>query len=61
MIEPLVQEGGLFKSDGQILIWVTDDARKMPVKVATKIPIGYVTAELTKYQGLRGSVDARVK
>lgn len=60
VIEPLVAEGGLFKSEGTILVWVSDDERKIPVKVATKIPIGYVEAKLTKYSGLRGSIDSKV-
>lgn len=48
-IEPLVMEGGLFKSDGKILVWFTDDARKIPVKVATKVLIGTVEVELKAF------------
>jgi hypothetical protein len=61
VIEPLVAQGGLFKSEGTILVWLSDDDRKIPVKVATKIPIGYVEAKLTSYSGLRGSLDAKLK
>lgn len=61
MLEPLVVEGGLFKSEGSIYLWVTDDENKMPVKVATKIPIGYVNAELIKYSNLKNSVDAKIE
>lgn len=60
VIEPLVAQGGLFKSDGTILVWVSDDDRKIPVKVATKIPIGYVEAKLTGYSGLRGDLDSKL-
>lgn len=52
MIEPLVVEGGLFKSEGSIIIWLTDDELKMPVKVKTKVIIGSIDAELTKYEGI---------
>jgi hypothetical protein len=52
IVEPLVQEGGLFKSEGNILIWLTDDKLKMPVKVKTKVVVGSIDAELTKYEGL---------
>lgn len=61
VIKPLVMEGGLFKSEGHIFIWLTDDERKIPVKVATKILIGYVSAELTHYSGVRGKIDAKLK
>jgi hypothetical protein len=59
VVEPLVKEGGLFKSDGRILIWLTDDDRKVPVKVSSKIPIGSIDAELTGYSGLRGPLASK--
>jgi Protein of unknown function (DUF3108) len=61
VIQPLVMEGGLFKSEGNIFIWVTDDDRKIPVKVATKIIIGYVGSELVHYSGVRGPIDAKIE
>jgi hypothetical protein len=59
LVEPMVQEGGLFKSEGRILLWMTDDERKMPVKVSTKVLIGSITAELREYYGLAGPLTAR--
>jgi hypothetical protein len=56
----LITEGGLFKSEGKILMWVTDDDRKLPVKVSTKIIIGSIDAELTQYSGIRGEIKAKV-
>ena len=61
VIEPLIAEGGLFLSEGKILIWLSNDERKIPVKVATKIVIGYVDAELTSYSGLRGPLKAKIE
>lgn len=60
VVEPLVVEGGLFKSEGSIYVWLTDDERKIPVKVATKILIGYVSADLVSYRGLRGPLKAKL-
>jgi len=60
VIEPMVVEGGLFQSEGTIFIWLSDDERKIPVKVATKIPIGFVEAKLTGYSGLRGPLNAKI-
>lgn len=58
VVEPLVQEGGLFKHEGTIVVWLTDDELKMPVKVRTKVVIGYVEAKLTHYEGLAGKLSA---
>ena len=59
MIEPLVVEGGLFKSEGSIIIWLTDDEAKMPVKVKSKVIIGSIDAELTAYEGLAGELISK--
>ena len=60
IIEPLAQEGGLFKHGGSIYIWITDDDRKMPVKVSAEVPIGSINSELTEYRGLNGLLHAKV-
>ncbi|MBU0474796.1 MAG: DUF3108 domain-containing protein [Bacteroidetes bacterium] len=52
MVEPIIAEGGLFKTEGQITIWLSDDELKIPVKVKTKIIIGSIDAELAKFEGL---------
>jgi hypothetical protein len=61
IIEPLVKEGGLFKSEGRILVWLTDDERHLPVKVTAKIIIGSVEAELTGYRGIAGPINSKVE
>jgi hypothetical protein len=61
IVEPLVVEGGLFKSEGSIIIWLSDDELKIPVKVKTKVLIGSIDAELTKYEGLKGKLLSKVK
>ncbi len=61
IVEPLVKEGGLFKSEGRILIWLSDDERKIPVKVNTKVIIGSIDAELKEYSGLNGELKAKVQ
>ncbi|MFA5833522.1 MAG: DUF3108 domain-containing protein [Bacteroidota bacterium] len=61
IVEPLVKEGGLFKSEGRILIWLSDDERKIPVKVNTKVVIGSIDAELKEYSGLNGELKAKVR
>lgn len=59
MVEPLVQEGGLFKSEGTIVIWLTDDDLKVPVRVKTKVIVGAIDAELTAFEGLNGKLKVK--
>jgi len=60
VVEPTILGGGLFKNEEKIWIWLSDDDRKIPVKVGTKILIGYVGAELSSYTGVRGKIDAKI-
>lgn len=59
VVEPMVQEGGLFKSEGRIIVWLSNDALKVPVKVSAKVPVGAIEGRLTGYSGLRGELSAK--
>lgn len=61
IVEPLIKEGGLFKSEGRVIVWMTDDERKIPVRVSTKVVIGSIEAELREYSGINGPIKAKVK
>lgn len=53
VVRPLLKTGGIFKSTGDVLIWLTADDYKVPVKVETQIPLGKVTAELVSAEAER--------
>ncbi len=46
IVKPALKSEGLFQSNGDILIWLTDDEKRIPVKVETKVPVGSVVLEL---------------
>ncbi len=51
ILEPSLREdAGLFKANGKLKVWVTNDERKMPVKMKSKIPVGSISAELATYK-----------
>lgn len=60
VVEPLVVEGGLFKNEGSIKVWLTNDANQMPVKMATKVIVGDIDVVLTKYEGLKNPTKAKI-
>ena len=48
-VEPILREPGIFISKGKKLeVWLTADARHMPVLMRSEIFIGHVSAELVK-------------
>ena len=61
IVEPLVQEGGLFKNEGSIMVWMTNDEAKMPVRVKTKVVVGAINSDLTSYSGVHGKLTAKKK
>ncbi len=60
VVEPIIVKGGLFKSEGSIYVWLTDDELHIPVKVKSKIIIGSIDAVLTHYQGLAGKLTSKI-
>ncbi len=60
IVEPIIKKGGLFKSEGSILLWLSDDELKIPIKVKTKVVIGSIDAVLTHYQGLAGKLTSKI-
>jgi hypothetical protein len=60
LLEPITKEGGLFKSTGRVIVWVSDDERRVPVQVEAEIPVGSITAELTSYKGVAGPIRAKL-
>lgn len=46
VVHPLLKTEGLFRRTGDMLVWLTDDEKKVPVRMEMQIPLGHVTAEL---------------
>jgi hypothetical protein len=47
VIHPLLKSEGLFARTGDIFIWLTDDERRLPVQMKSKVVVGSITATLT--------------
>jgi len=47
-VEPILKAGGIFKNSGRLVIWVTDDERRMPVLMKSKVAIGSVSVVLAE-------------
>ncbi len=50
VVEPVNMGEGLFKHEGQLLIWLTDDERRLPVLMKSKVKVGAIDASLKSYR-----------
>jgi hypothetical protein len=50
VVEPLLKTAGLFKQEGGLTIWLTDDARRMPVLMKGRVAVGSIVAELESFR-----------
>jgi hypothetical protein len=46
VIKPLMKSEGIFNRKGDMYIWLTDDLKRIPVKMQTKVAVGSITATL---------------
>ncbi len=50
VVEPLLQTAGIFKHEGKLTVWLTDDRLRLPVMMKSKVVVGSITAELTDFK-----------
>lgn len=50
VVKPVLRTEGLFKHKGDILIWLTQDESRIPVRVETRVSIGKVVAQLKRVE-----------
>jgi hypothetical protein len=50
-IEPVIKGDAIFKArEGKMTIWLTNDSRRMPVLIRSRVAVGAFDAELVKYR-----------
>lgn len=49
VVEPVLEGDGIFQSKGSLTIWLSDDARRLPVLMKSKISVGSIRAELKSW------------
>ena len=54
---PVVQEGRIFKTDEDLIVWVSDDRNKIPILAESKILVGSIKMELSGYEGLAHAIS----
>ncbi|MGQ9863801.1 MAG: DUF3108 domain-containing protein [Bacteroidia bacterium] len=60
-ITPLVVDDRVFRGKDEMIMWVTDDANLIPIKITSPVIVGSVAATLVHYEGLKYPLTARLK
>jgi hypothetical protein len=50
VVKPLLKFGGIFQQKGKLTVWLTDDERKIPVLMRSKIKVGSIAVILIKME-----------
>lgn len=49
VVEPVIEGEGLFKHEGRITLYISDDIHRLPVLIRTKVPVGSIDVELKEF------------
>jgi hypothetical protein len=49
VVEPILRSEGLFKHEGRLTVWLSDDKYRIPVLMQSKVVVGAISAVLKSY------------
>ena len=55
---PLLIEGTIFEEGEDMMVWVTDDDNKIPLRVTSPILIGEVRAEISNWKNIKNEISS---
>jgi hypothetical protein len=53
---PLVASDRVFKDEESVIVWVSDDVNKIPLRIKASLAVGSLRADLHKYNGLANPI-----
>ena len=58
---PYVQSGRVFRSNESIMLWVSNDKNRIPLRLQATLRVGSITADLDEFKGLNNPFEIVVK
>jgi hypothetical protein len=49
-VEPVLRASGIFQHEGKLTVWLTDDDRRLPVLMRSKVAVGAISAIIAKIE-----------
>ena len=50
VVEPVIEGEGLFKHEGKLTLYITDDQYRVPVLIKAKVPVGSIAVSLKEFK-----------
>jgi len=52
-MSPSVQSGRVFDNDESVIVWVSDDLNRIPIKVQANIAVGSIEIDLERFRNIK--------
>ncbi len=52
LFKPIIHSKRVFKDEESVIVWITEDANKIPIKLKANLAVGSLRADLEKYRNL---------
>ena len=60
-IKPLLLKGTIFEGGENMIVWITDDANRIPVRIESPIVVGKVKIDMMSHENLRHPLTSLIK
>jgi hypothetical protein len=57
---PATNRSRIFKGEGSITIWLTNDKNRLPIRVQADLLVGSIKADLEKFSGIANPIEIQI-
>ena len=58
---PTTSRSRIFKGEGSITIWLTNDKNRIPIRVQADLLVGSIKADLERFSGIANPLEIVIK
>ncbi|MCB9232221.1 MAG: DUF3108 domain-containing protein [Bacteroidia bacterium] len=59
-LQPMLKEGGIFRHDGDLYLWISADMNRIPLRIESGLVIGSIKVDLVEARNLRHPFTAKL-
>lgn len=61
ILAPRLVVDRVFRTEEDMMVWISADKNKIPIRVKTDIKVGSLKVDITSYEGLKNPFEAKIK